>query len=96
MPAAAQGHCNQALATTIFISGYLPCGSPIYSKQVRHGNQYYSQRLTGYELNRYLERQRRIAAKIAAQRELERRIVCGRYIRTHNPRWRQRAQQRCR
>ncbi|MDB2673945.1 hypothetical protein N9Y81_03230 [Akkermansiaceae bacterium] len=97
MPASAQGHCNQAPVTTVFISGYLPCGSPIYSKQVRHGNHYHTQRLTGYELSHYLECQRRIAAqRHAAQREYQRRFERERYIRTHNPRWRQRSQQRYR
>ncbi|MDA7892097.1 hypothetical protein N9C66_05555 [Akkermansiaceae bacterium] len=93
LPAAAQRHCNQAPVTTVFISGYLPCGSPIYSKRVRHGNHYHSERLTVYELSSYLERQRRIAA----QREFQRRLERERYIRIHNPRWRQRyQQQRCR
>ncbi|MEN8866327.1 MAG: hypothetical protein ABF381_12165 [Akkermansiaceae bacterium] len=92
IPAAAQGHRYQTPATTIFISGYLPCGNPIYSKRIRQGRHYHTQSLTRYELNRYLERQR----CIAAQRELQRRIERERYVRNYNPHWRQRSPQRCR
>jgi len=79
LPAAAQSHRGHySSSTTVFISGHLPCGSPIYSKRVRTGHHYQSQRLSGYELRRYLDRQRRIAA----QRELERRIARDRHHRS--------------
>lgn len=93
LPASAQGHCHQAAPTTVFISGYLPCGSPIYSKRVRVGRYYQTVRLSGYELNHYLERQRRISA----QRDYERRIARERYIRSRSAyRYQPRYQPRCR
>ena len=82
LPAAAQSHRghSQSSGSEIYISGHLPCGAPIYSKQVRHGQHYHSQRVSGYELRRHLDRQRRIAA----QRELERRLVHSRYSRSRS------------
>lgn len=79
LPATAQSRHYHGQSAEIFVSGYLPCGSPIYSKRVRQGRHTYSERLSGYELTRYLERQRRIQA----QRELERRIARERYHRSH-------------
>ncbi len=76
LPASAQSCRSQA--TEVYISGYLPCGSPIYSKRVRHGQHYHNERLNSYEQRRYQERQRRIYA----QRELERRIAQERYSRS--------------
>ena len=78
LPTAAQSCHNQGQVTEVFISGYLPCGSPIYSKRIRYGQHYHNEQLSGYELRRYLERQRRIQM----QRELERRIARERYIRS--------------
>ena len=89
LPASAQSCRHQSQATEVFISGYLPCGSPIYSKRVRHGQHYHNERLNGYELGRYLNRQRRIQA----QRELERRIARERY---HRSRHAYRTNNRCR
>lgn len=78
LPASAQCRdYHRGPSTEIFISGYLPCGSPIYSKRVQHGHRYHSERLSEYELRRYFEHQHRIRA----QRELERQIARERYLR---------------
>ena len=78
LPAAAQGRAYSTPVNTVFVSGHLRCGTPIYSKRVRQGRHYAIQRLSGYELRRYLERQRRINA----QRDLQRRIARDRSIRS--------------
>ncbi|MDB4265212.1 hypothetical protein N9891_00525 [bacterium] len=71
LPASAQTYRNSSPATSVFISGYLQCGTPIYSKRVRQGNVYHSQRLSHYELQRYHQRQR----EISRQRESQRRFA---------------------
>ena len=81
LPAAAQSHCgHNSVSAEVFISGYFRCGTPIYSKRVRHGSHYHNERLSGYELQRYLDRQRRVAA----QRDYQRRIARERYVRSRS------------
>ena len=89
LPVSAQSRHCQSQAIEIFISGYLPCGSPIYSKRVRHGQHHHNERLTGHELHRYLDRRRRVQA----QRERERRIAQERY---YGSRYAYRNHRRCR
>lgn len=77
LPAAAQSHRrnHHCSSTEIYISGYHPCGSPIYSKRVLNVKHYQSKSFSSYELRRYQERERRIAT----QRQLERRLISRRY-----------------
>lgn len=69
---------SHGTSVQIFISGYHPCGTPIYSKRVHNGRHFSTQCLSGYELRHYLERQRRINA----QRAIERRLINERYHRS--------------
>lgn len=81
LPAAAQSHRGHYSSPSyVFVSGHLSCGTPIYSKRVRHGQRFYNQRLSSYELRKYLEQRRRIAA----QREYERRNARLRYHYSHS------------
>lgn len=70
LPATAQCRSQHPVRAEVFISGYLPCGDPIYAKRVYHGRYVRVVPLTGYELRHYLERQRRIAAQRAYERRL--------------------------
>ncbi len=67
LPATASPYRETQTTTTIFISGYLHGGTPIYSKRVKKGQRSYTQRLSSYELQRYLERQRK-ATRLHNQR----------------------------
>jgi len=93
LPAAAQyrGHC-QSQQTEVYISGYLPCGSPIYSRRTvgqghyNHGHGYYEQQAR-------IQREREIRRRLEYQREIERQ----RYLASLRHRGRHyQYQQRCR
>jgi len=79
LPVAAKPHCGHSSSSKIFVSGY-SSGSPIYSKRVYNGHHYRNQRLSGYELQRYLTHQRRLTT----QRELARRLAKAKYKRSAN------------
>ena len=72
LPAAAQ-HCNQyqTRQVEVYISGYLPCGSPIYSRRIvshahhNHGRAYYEQQAR-------IQREREIRRRLEIQREIDR------------------------
>jgi hypothetical protein len=72
LPAAAQhrGH-YQSQQTEIYISGYLPCGSPIYSRRpVSYGSCNSSHAY--YEQQARIQREREIRRRLEIQREIER------------------------
>ncbi|MGC6465687.1 MAG: hypothetical protein ACON38_03115 [Akkermansiaceae bacterium] len=78
VPASAQyhnNHCNTR--TEVYISGYLPCGAPIYARRIvssrpHHHLDYYREQLR-IQREREYRRQLEIQRRLAYQRELERR-----------------------
>ncbi|YCM42600.1 hypothetical protein V2O64_14910 [Verrucomicrobiaceae bacterium 227] len=90
LPAAAQHRSHyQSQQTQIYISGYLPCGSPIYSRRTvsnghNHGRAYYEQQAR-------IQREREIRRRLEIQRELERQRYLaslrkrGRHHQSHRP-----------
>lgn len=72
LPAAAQHRSHyQSQQTEVYLSGSLPCGSPIYSRRIvshahhNNGRAYYEQQAR-------IQREREIRRRLEIQREIER------------------------
>ena len=75
LPASADSRRHyQPQQTVVYISGYLPCGTPIYARRpVAHrGHDHYYRQQARIQREREIRRQREIQRQLEYRRQLER------------------------